>query len=151
MEVGQTAEVGGHSIRLDNMDLVQGPNYTSARATLTVSQDGELVAVLNPERRIYTVSRTAMTEVAIDRGVMRDVYVALGEPVSETAWSVRLHHKPMVNWIWGGCLLMALGGLLAVMDRRYRVRRATAAAPAAPPAASAGAARPVMTARSARP
>ena len=150
MEVGQTADVGGHSIRLDKMEMVQGPNYTSARATLTLSREGRLIAVLHPERRIYTVSRTAMTEVAIDRGVMRDVYVALGEPVSETAWSVRLHHKPMVNWIWGGCLLMALGGLMAVMDRRYRVRKAAAVAPAAPPAGNAGAARPVMTARSAR-
>ena len=112
---------------------------------------GDLVAVLHPERRIYTVSRTAMTEVAIDRGVMRDVYVALGEPVSETAWSVRLHHKPMVNWIWGGCLLMALGGLMAVMDRRYRVRKAASVAPAAPSAGNVGTVRPVMTARSARP
>jgi cytochrome c-type biogenesis protein CcmF len=78
--------------------------------------------VLYPERRIYTVSRMPMTEVAIDRGVRRDLYVALGEPVSATDWSIRLHHKPMVNWIWGGCVLMALGGLLAVLDRRYRAR-----------------------------
>jgi len=61
-----------------------------------------------------------MTEVAIDRGITRDLYVALGEPVSATAWSVRLHHKPFVNWIWFGCLLMSFGGMLAVMDRRYR-------------------------------
>ncbi len=133
------------------MEMVQGPNYTSARATLTVSQGGEMVAVMHPERRIYTVSRMPMTEVAIDRGVMRDVYVALGEPVSETAWSVRLHHKPMVNWIWGGCLLMALGGLMAVMDRRYRVRKAAAVTPAAPLSDNMGAAGPVMTVRSARP
>jgi cytochrome c-type biogenesis protein CcmF len=78
-----------------------------------------------------TVSRMPMTEVAIDRGVTRDLYVALGERRSATtAWSVRVHHKPFVNWIWGGCVLMALGGVLAVLDRRYRVRR-SAAAPAA--------------------
>ena len=148
MEVGQTAEVGGYSIRLDAMNLVQGPNFTSVQGTLNLSRNGELVAVLRPERRIYTVSRTAMTEVAIDRSVMRDVYVALGEPVSETAWSVRLHHKPMVNWIWGGCLLMALGGLLAVTDRRYRVRKAASTAVPAPH--SPALARGVM-ARSARP
>jgi cytochrome c-type biogenesis protein CcmF len=123
MEVGQSAEVGGHSFRLDDMDLVQGPNYTSARATISVTRNGEAVATLHPERRIYTVSRMPMTEVAIDRGVTRDLYVALGEPVSAIAWSVRLHHKPLVNWIWGGCLFMALGGLLAVADRRYRVRQ----------------------------
>jgi cytochrome c-type biogenesis protein CcmF len=85
--------------------------------------DGEPVALLRPERRLYAVSRMPMTEVAIDRSVMRDLYVALGEPVSETAWSVRLHHKPLVNWIWGGCLMMGLGGLLAMADRRYRVAR----------------------------
>ena len=67
-----------------------------------------------------------MTEVAIDRGVMRDLYVALGEPVSATAWSVRLHHKPFVNWIWFGCVLMALGGFLAVLDRRYRAVKVAA-------------------------
>jgi cytochrome c-type biogenesis protein CcmF len=132
MEVGQSAEVGGHSFRLDDMDLVQGPNYTSARATISVTRNGETLAVLHPERRIYTVSRMPMTEVAIDRGVMRDLYVALGEPVSEIAWSVRLHHKPLVNWIWGGCLLMALGGLMAVADRRYRVKQARKAATAQP-------------------
>ena len=77
-----------------------------------------------------------MTEVAIDRGVTRDLYVALGEPVSNTAWSVRLHHKPFVNWIWFGCVLMALGGLLAVLDRRYRSVKVAAkkAAPIAEPA-----------------
>ncbi|MBA4263520.1 MAG: c-type cytochrome biogenesis protein CcmF [Comamonadaceae bacterium] len=133
MEVGQSAEVGGHSFRLDDMDLVQGPNYTSARATITVTRDGKPVTILYPERRIYTVSRMPMTEVAIDRSVMRDLYVALGEPVSEIAWSVRLHHKPLVNWIWGGCLLMALGGVLAVADRRYRVRRSRQQAAAAAP------------------
>ena len=73
-----------------------------------------------------------MTEVAIDRGIGRDLYVALGDPVSDTAWSVRVHHKPFVNWIWIGCVLMALGGLLAVLDRRYRRVRVAAARPAAP-------------------
>ena len=63
-----------------------------------------------------------LTEVAIDRGLTRDLYVALGEPVGKTAWSVRLHHKPFVNWIWLGCTLMALGGALAVLDRRYRLK-----------------------------
>ena len=69
-----------------------------------------------------------MTEVAIDRGFTRDLYVALGDPVGADSFSVRIHHKPLVNWIWGGCLLMALGGILAVADRRYRVRRQREAA-----------------------
>jgi cytochrome c-type biogenesis protein CcmF len=122
MEPGETASVGGYRFQLEAINPITGPNYTAARATVTVTQDGAPVAVLYPERRIYTVSRMPMTEVAIDRGVRRDLYVALGEPVSATAWSIRLHHKPMVNWIWGGCALMALGGLLAVLDRRYRAR-----------------------------
>ena len=122
MEPGETASVGGYRFLLEAINPITGPNYTAARATVTVTQDGAPVAVLYPERRIYTVSRMPMTEVAIDRGVRRDLYVALGEPVSATAWSIRLHHKPMVNWIWGGCVLMALGGFLAVLDRRYRAR-----------------------------
>jgi cytochrome c-type biogenesis protein CcmF len=138
MQVGETAEVGGYSFRLDRIEQVQGPNYSSARAQLRVTQGDRTVAVLSPERRIYRVSRMAMTEVAIDRGITRDLYVALGEPVSATAWSVRVHHKPFVNWIWGGCLLMALGGLLAVLDRRYRTRRAQAQAPAAAQKMAAG-------------
>jgi cytochrome c-type biogenesis protein CcmF len=122
MEPGDNASVGGYRFQLEAINPITGPNYTAARATVTVTQDGAPVAVLYPERRIYTVSRMPMTEVAIDRGIRRDLYVALGEPVSATAWSIRLHHKPMVNWIWGGCALMALGGFLAVLDRRYRAR-----------------------------
>ena len=126
MEPGDSAQVGGYTFRLDTIRPVEGPNYSSVRATLTVTRAGDTVATLYPERRIYKVSRMPMTEVAIDRGLDRDLYVALGEPVSSTAWSVRLHHKPLVNWIWIGCLLMALGGLLAVTDRRYRSRRRAA-------------------------
>jgi len=135
MEPGQTVEAGGHRFTLRSVELVQGPNYTAGRATIDVVRDGQAVATLRPERRIYTVSRMPMTEVAIDRGVLRDLYVALGEPVSATAWSVRLHHKPLVNWIWGGCLLMALGGLLAAADRRYRVARQRRAAEGTPASA----------------
>jgi cytochrome c-type biogenesis protein CcmF len=120
MEPGETASVGGFTFKLDEVVQAKGPNYTSARATLTVTDGDKVIATLRPERRIYTVRSTPMTEVAIDRGITRDLYVALGEPVSATAWSVRLHHKPFVNWIWFGCVLMALGGLLAVLDRRYR-------------------------------
>ena len=123
MEPGESAQVGGYTFRLDTVKPVEGPNYSAARASLTVSHAGQAVATLYPERRVYKVSRMPMTEVAIDRGLDRDLYVALGEPVSATAWSVRLHHKPLVNWIWIGCLLMALGGLLAVTDRRYRPGR----------------------------
>jgi cytochrome c-type biogenesis protein CcmF len=133
MEPGDTASVAGYQVRLDKIEDVTGPNYQSSRATLTISRDGKSVATVTPDRRVYNVSRSPMTEVAIDRGLLRDVYIALGDPVSATAWSVRLHHKPFVNWIWIGCVLMALGGFLAVLDRRYRKVRVThrASTPAA--------------------
>jgi cytochrome c-type biogenesis protein CcmF len=127
MEPGQTASVAGYGFRFEGVTERRGPNYTARRAELTVTgPGGEPVGVLHPERRLYDVSRMAMTEASLDRGLTRDLYTSLGEPVSDTAWAVRLHHKPFVNWIWIGCLLMGLGGMLAVFDRRYRARRVTA-------------------------
>ena len=79
------------------------------------------MTVLHPEKRVYTVQQNAMTEAAIDTGFTRDLYVALGDSVSDTAWVVRVQHKPFVVWIWSGCLVMALGGALAISDRRYRI------------------------------
>ena len=132
MQVGETTTAGGYTFTMQGVREVKGPNYMAAQASIAVTHDGRTVATLWPERRIYNVTRSPMTEVAIDRSLARDLYVALGEPVSPTAWSVRVHHKPLVNLIWLGCLLMAGGGFLAVLDRRYRVRRpAQAAAPAA--------------------
>ena len=127
MEVGDTTAAGQYQVRMDGVKRVVGPNYVSSRASLSITENGKPVGVLTPERRVYNVSRSPMTEVAIDRGVTRDVYVALGEPVSATAWSVRVHHKPFVNLIWIGCVLMALGGVLAASDRRYRIKRKAAA------------------------
>ena len=128
----QTATAGGHDFKLVGLQDVQGPNYTAVRATFEVSRDGRFVEHLYPEKRTYTVSRMPMTEVSIDRGVFRDLYVSMGEPLEGgKAWSVRLYVKPFVNWIWGGCLLMAVGGALAVADRRYRLHsRRTAELPA---------------------
>ncbi|HED40392.1 MAG TPA: c-type cytochrome biogenesis protein CcmF, partial [Chromatiales bacterium] len=88
---------------------------------IQVMKDGENVMLMHPEKRIYNVQTMPMTEAAIDSGFTRDLYVSLGEPVSGGAWSVRIYHKPFVNWIWGGCALMALGGLFAICDRRYRI------------------------------
>ena len=131
MAVGQSADVGGFRFRLDAVEPARGPNFSAAQATMTVTRNGELVTTLYPERRVYDVSRMPMTEVAIDRSPWRDLYVALGEPVGTTEWSVRVHHKPLVNWIWFGCVLMALGGFLAVLDRRYRAQAVRAQKPAA--------------------
>jgi cytochrome c-type biogenesis protein CcmF len=121
MNVGETATIGGYTFRFDGTQDVVGPNYTAARGTFHVSWDGRETTILYPEKRRYPVQNQIMTEAAIDPGLLRDLYVSLGEPLEDGAWSVRLYHKPFVEWIWGGCLIMALGGVLAVSDRRYRL------------------------------
>jgi cytochrome c-type biogenesis protein CcmF len=120
MEPGDTTEIGGYTFRFDGARNVQGPNYVAARATIKVTKNGRPVTTLHPEKRIYTVQNMPMTEAAIDPGFTRDLYVSLGDSVSDSAWVVRVYHKPFIDWIWGGCILMALGGALAASDRRYR-------------------------------
>jgi cytochrome c-type biogenesis protein CcmF len=100
---------------------VRGPNYRAAQGQVDVTRDGKPIVTLRPEKRFYPASQTTLTEAAIDWGFTRDLYVSLGEPVG-AAWIVRVYVKPFVDWIWGGCLIMALGGLLAATDRRYRAR-----------------------------
>jgi cytochrome c-type biogenesis protein CcmF len=132
LAVGDTVELGGYAFRFDALDEVKGPNYRAVRGTMTVTRGGSAVSTMYPEKRVYNVQKNAMTEAAINTGFTRDLYVSLGEPVDDKAWVVRVQVKPFVDWIWGGCVLMALGGLLAVLDRRYRVavrsRAETAAA-----------------------
>jgi cytochrome c-type biogenesis protein CcmF len=138
MMVGDTVEVGGYTFRLDRLDQVRGPNYDSTRGHIKVTRNGRDVALLHPEKRFYPVQQMPMTEADMDSGFTRDLYVSLGEPVGEGAWVVRVYHKPFVDWIWGGCFLMAIGGVIAVTDRRYRLARreqeraAATPAPAAP-------------------
>ncbi|MBP9219599.1 MAG: heme lyase CcmF/NrfE family subunit, partial [Sterolibacterium sp.] len=130
MAPGDTVTIGGYTVRMLGVKDAQGPNYRSALGTFEVSvaRDGRVVQQLHPEKRVYLSSAMPMTEAAIDSNLLRDVYVSLGEPLDDKAgsaagaWSVRVHHKPFVVWIWGGCLLMALGGALAISDRRYRLR-----------------------------
>ena len=121
MNVGETSTIGGYTFRFDGVQNVKGPNYTAARGMFHVSQGGHDVTDMFPEKRHYPVQNQAMTEAAIDTGLLRDLYVSLGEPLPGGAWSVRLYHKPFIDWIWGGCLIMALGGVLAMTDRRYRL------------------------------
>jgi len=120
MAVGDTTTVRGYTFRFDGIKELQGPNYVAAQGQMQVSKDGRPVAELHPEKRIYRVQQNPMTEAAIDAGLTRDLYVSMGEAVDGGAWIVRVYVKPFINWIWGGCLLMALGGLLAISDRRYR-------------------------------
>jgi cytochrome c-type biogenesis protein CcmF len=125
MESGQTVQVGGYDFTFRGVVPVNGPNYSGMAGVVEMRKDGRLLETLRPEKRIYHASGTPMTEAAIDTGVFGDRYVSLGEPVSdkgaEGAWALRLYIKPFVDWIWGGCFLMALGGFIAMSDRRYRL------------------------------
>ena len=137
MNVGDTLTVGSYTFRFDGVTSRNGPNYQAARGLIDVSRHGEHVMTLFPEKRTYFSSQMPMTEAAISSGITGDVYVSLGEPIDGGAWSVRVYLKPFVTWIWGGCILMALGGFLALSDRRYRyaTQRATATATVATQAA----------------
>lgn len=120
MNVGDTTTVNGYTFTFKGVRELKGPNYQAVQGQMDVMRSGKLVSQLHPEKRVYRVQQNPMTEADIDAGVTRDLYVSLGEPVESGAWIVRVYVKPFINWIWGGCLLMALGGLLAVSDRRYR-------------------------------
>ena len=119
MEPGDTVSAGGYEFRFNGVSNVAGPNYISGRADITVSRNGTEIEKMEPEKRNYTASGNVMTETAIDTGILRHLYVSLGEPAGGGAWTVRVYYKPFVGWIWGGAVLMALGGGLAVSDRRY--------------------------------
>ena len=121
MKPGDALELAGYTFRLEDVAAADGPNYRAARARIAVSRAGKPVTVLYPEKRVYTVQDMPMTEAAIDPGLTRDLYVSLGDPLEGGYWLVKAQHKPFVDWIWAGCLIMALGGLLAASDRRYRV------------------------------
>jgi cytochrome c-type biogenesis protein CcmF len=121
MDVGDTINAGGYEFKFNGVADSSGPNYRAARAEIIVSQNGVETRRMYPEKRNYTASGNVMTETAIDSGLTRDLYVSLGEPVSGGAWSVRVYYKPFVDWIWGGAVLMACGGGLALSDRRYAV------------------------------
>ena len=124
MGVGDTTELAGYVFTYRGVREVAGPNYTAVRGLLDVTRNGKPVATMQPEKRVYRVQQNPMTEAAIDAGFTRDLYVSLGEPVDDgSAWVVRVYFKPFVDWIWGGCVLMALGGGIAATDRRYRVAR----------------------------
>jgi cytochrome c-type biogenesis protein CcmF len=119
MERGDVVRSGGYEFKFNGVTNVTGPNYFAGRAEIIVSRNGSEVERMYPEKRNYTASGNVMTETAIDSGLFRDLYVSLGEPLQNGAWSVRVYYKPFVGWIWGGAILMALGGGLALSDRRY--------------------------------
>ncbi len=119
---GESLELGGYSFVFEGAKHFDGPNFTSDKGTIRVFDGNDEIAVLHPEKRLYTVQQMPMTEAGIDAGFTRDLYVALGEPLENGAWAVRVHIKPFVRWIWLGALLTSLGGVLSATDRRYRVK-----------------------------
>jgi cytochrome c-type biogenesis protein CcmF len=131
MAPGDTLTLGAYTLKMLAVRQAPGPNYTAVIADIELRKDGRPLKVLQPEKRHYFSSQMPMTEAAIDWGLTRDVYVAIGEPLEGGAWSVRAHVKPFIDWIWAGCLLMAIGGLVALSDRRYRLRKQTLEAAAA--------------------
>ncbi|MEO8848598.1 MAG: cytochrome c-type biogenesis CcmF C-terminal domain-containing protein, partial [Casimicrobiaceae bacterium] len=122
LDIGQGVDVGGYTFTFRGVDSAPGPNYRALIGTIDVSRDGALVRTLKPEKRVYTASGQTMTEAAIATRISGDLYVSLGEPVADNgAWGTRIYIKPFVDWIWLGAFIMALGGFIAVSDRRYRI------------------------------
>ncbi|WP_150305923.1 heme lyase CcmF/NrfE family subunit [Pseudomonas saliphila] len=122
MAPGDSLELGGYRFVYQGAAHLQGPNWESDQATVEIYKGDRQITVLHPEKRLYTVQNQLMTEAAIDPGFTRDLFVAMGEPLDDGAWAMRVHIKPFVRWIWLGGLMMTFGGLLAATDKRYRLR-----------------------------
>ena len=123
MAPGDSTQVAGYTFTFRGVQPLRGPNYETIQGLVEVGRGGTDALALRPEKRVYRVQRNPMTVAAIDSGFTRDLYVSLGEPLQAGAWTLRIYVKPFVNWIWGGCVIMALGGALAASDRRLRGRR----------------------------
>tara|TARA_R110002012_G_scaffold63584_12_gene167300 strand:- start:1470 stop:3434 length:1965 start_codon:yes stop_codon:yes gene_type:complete len=134
VQLGEAYEVGNYTIQLDKVERLQGPNYVATMGSVTLLRDGQEISQLRPEKRFYPVAQMPTTEAAIDYNLARDVYVVIGDEQDDGGWVIRTYIKPMTNWIWIGCALMALGGLLSLTDRRFRVAAGAAKAPRTVPA-----------------
>jgi cytochrome c-type biogenesis protein CcmF len=127
---GESAKLGNYSFRFDEINKIEGPNYDGVRGRITVSHDGAPLTVLQPEKRFYWVQRSVMTEAGIHTHLGTDVFAALGDDLGAQRWSIRMQLRPLVDLVWLGAFIMALGGLVAASDRRYRAAREAAPAPA---------------------
>lgn len=122
MSPGDSVELSGYRFKFEGAEHYEGPNFISDKGSIRVFSGDREMALLQPEKRLYIVQQMPMTEAAIDPGFTRDLYVAMGEPLDNGAWAIRIHIKPFVRWIWIGGFLTAFGGVLSAMDRRYRVK-----------------------------
>ncbi len=135
VQIGESYDKGGYTLTLTSVDRVEGPNYVSTMATIEAHRNGQLVTLLQPEKRFYPVAGMPTTEAAIDYKILRDLYITLGDPQDNGGWAIRTYIKPFANWLWFGCFLMALGGVFSLSDRRFRVaagasRKSATAVPA---------------------
>ncbi len=130
-QVGETFAFGPYEITLADVERFDGPNYDTTMARMEVARDGNPVATLFPEKRFYPVARMPTTEAAIDNGILRDLYLVIGDPQDDGGWAIRSYIKPFANWVWAGCIVMALGGALSLSDRRHRVAAGAASGAAA--------------------
>ncbi|WP_323782158.1 heme lyase CcmF/NrfE family subunit [Thalassovita sp.] len=121
VQIGEPFDIAGYTLVLDKVEDVRGPNYFSTMGTVRLSKDGKPISTMYPEKRNYPVAKMPTTEAAINSGFLRDIYVVIGDPQDGGGWAVRSYYKPLANWIWGGAIMMAIGGLLSLSDRRYRV------------------------------
>jgi cytochrome c-type biogenesis protein CcmF len=121
MATGDSVAVAGYDFGFKGVTSVQGPNFVAREGDFRVTRNGDEVATLRPQKRVYNVQRNTMTEAAIDPGLTRDIYIALGEPMDGGAWSVRIYYKPFIRWVWLGGLIMMAGGVCSATDRRYRI------------------------------
>jgi cytochrome c-type biogenesis protein CcmF len=122
MYPGDTATLSGYDFKFAQIGTQQGPNYSAHVGVFEISKNGEEVATLHAEKRRYKVKGSMMTEAAIDAGLFRDLYVSMGEPLADGAWAMRLQVKAYMRWVWLGAIFMSIGGLLAILDKRYRIR-----------------------------
>ena len=120
LQPGESIEVAGFEFHMKSLGNVQGPNFSAIEAEIEIREDGEYVATVRPQKRQYLVQRNWMTEAGIHPGMDKDLFVALGDQLGNGGWSVRVQYKPLIRFIWLGALIMALGGLIAISDRRYR-------------------------------
>ncbi len=121
MRPGEVLDLAGYQFKFHGVKLTEGPNYIAKQGSLTVTYDGEEIAKLEPEKREYRVQKMPMTEAAIDAGLFRDLFVAIGDPLDdEGAWSLRIYYKSFIRWIWLGAIFMGVGGFIAALDKRYR-------------------------------
>ena len=120
ISVGDSISVAGYEYKLNAINEVDGPNYRAIEAEIDVYQNNEFLAQLNPQKRTYIIQQSPMTEAAILAKWNKDLFIALGDSLGNGAWSIRVQYKPMIRWIWLGCIIMALGGLISISDRRYR-------------------------------